>query len=313
LEQQQLGLGRTYWLQKQLPLFSFFSAKFDLIATKKTKRLQSSGRKAKKMAKVENAEELLGELVLDDEIKTCLTENLTENELRSLSCSNSIFALAGSHENGDDDWIDKATHDGDPFIYAMAAEIRSSSARKERKLPVCRWLRMDECHHETIALVSYPRSGNSMLRGMLEQHYGIYTGSDTRPDRTLSRALRDQWGMAGEGVVDQRIVHVVKSHWPERRGWCPVKVDRVILVIRNPFDAMDSYFNMCLTNTHHLSLTENMYKKFRYYENTHTFSSINGHTYICLIFNCSLAFVFSFYFYFYILFFQLSKDPPGRK
>lgn len=66
------------------------------------------------------------------------------------------------------------------------------------------------------------------------------------------------------GVVDNRLVKIVKSHWPERQGWCPVKVNRIILLVRNPFDAIDSYFNMCLTNTHHLSLSENVYEQFRY-------------------------------------------------
>lgn len=38
-------------------------------------------------------------------------------------------------------------------------------------------------------LVSYPRSGNSLLRGIIETMTGVVTGSDTRPDRPLSRAL----------------------------------------------------------------------------------------------------------------------------
>jgi hypothetical protein len=68
--------------------------------------------------------------------------------------------------------------------------------------------------------------------------------------------------MAGEGVVDPQLVRVVKTHWPERRGWCPVAAHRAVLLVRNPFDAIDSYFNMCLTNTHHLSLTEEVYTEF---------------------------------------------------
>jgi len=68
--------------------------------------------------------------------------------------------------------------------------------------------------------------------------------------------------MAGEGVVDRRLVRMVKTHWPERRGWCPVQAQRAVLLVRNPFDAIDSYFNMCLTNTHHLSLTEEVYAEF---------------------------------------------------
>jgi hypothetical protein len=48
-------------------------------------------------------------------------------------------------------------------------------------------------------LVSYPRSGNSMLRSLLEKVTGVVTGSDTRPDRILSRNLLERgllvsWG-----------------------------------------------------------------------------------------------------------------------
>lgn len=155
-------------------------------------------------------------------------------------------------------------HDGDPLAFATAAAEKAERARRQRSMPICRWLSPHERKLETLALVSYPRSGNSMLRGMLEKRFGVYTGSDTRPDRTLSTALRDQWGMAGEGVVDPRLVHIVKSHWPERRGWRSFEAQRIILLVRNPFDAIDSYFNMCLTNTHHLSLTEEVYHRFRY-------------------------------------------------
>jgi len=88
-------------------------------------------------------------------------------------------------------------HAGDSFVYAVAAAARAAPARLERRLPQCRWLPQNTpvsvsdttsaTSSDTVALASYPRSGNSMLRGLLERRYGIYTGSDTRPDRTLSR------------------------------------------------------------------------------------------------------------------------------
>ncbi|CAN0472101.1 unnamed protein product, partial [Hapterophycus canaliculatus] len=53
----------------------------------------------------------------------------------------------------------------------------------------------------------------------------------------------------GEGVVDHR-VRVVKTHYPERSGFRPFECSKAILLVRNPFDAIDSYFNMALTNTH---------------------------------------------------------------
>lgn len=108
-------------------------------------------------------------------------------------------------------------------------------------------------------LASYPRSGNSLVRTLLEKITSTVTGSDTRPDRTLSRALSLMFDLTGEGYTNASIV---KSHWPERRGCKMFEAHKVILLVRNPFDAIDSYFNMMLTNTHTESLTKEVYDKY---------------------------------------------------
>ncbi|CAN0159257.1 unnamed protein product, partial [Phaeothamnion confervicola] len=130
--------------------------------------------------------------------------------------------------------------------------------------PVYRFRSADETDAGTrgcrTALVSYPRSGNTLLRRLLESVTGVVTGSDTRPDRTLSRSLT-ALGMQGEGVVDAR-VSVVKTHYPERHGYRRFRADRAIVLVRNPFDAIDSYFNMALTNTHDKSLHDSVYSDF---------------------------------------------------
>lgn len=113
---------------------------------------------------------------------------------------------------------------------------------------------------ETVVLASYPRSGNSLLRASIERLSGVITGSDTVPTRTLSRALQD-CGVLGEGIVDER-VHVVKTHFPERRGSEPFGAQRAILLVRNPFDVIDSYFNMTLTNTHNVTMHDSQYARF---------------------------------------------------
>ena len=110
-----------------------------------------------------------------------------------------------------------------------------------------------------VVLASYPRSGNSLMRALLEQATGIVTGSDTRPDRTLSRKLMEG-GLVGEGTLDDT-VWLVKTHWPERVGYVRYRAARVILLVRNPWDAVDSYWNMCLTNTHDASMAEEMYAR----------------------------------------------------
>jgi hypothetical protein len=111
-----------------------------------------------------------------------------------------------------------------------------------------------------VVLASYPRSGNSLMRKLVEKCTGIFTGSDTRPDRTLGKSLFD-FGMKGEGVVDDT-VHLVKTHYPERAGYLPFNAGRAILLVRNPYDAIDSYFNMTLTNTHNKSMAEDQYTRF---------------------------------------------------
>lgn len=107
--------------------------------------------------------------------------------------------------------------------------------------------------HDKAALVSYPRSGNSFMRKVLEQETGIVTGSDSRPNRTLAASLL-KFGYLGEGITDQS-VWIVKSHFPERLGYVAFPVNRVILLVRNPFDAIQSYFHMGMTNTHDKNLS----------------------------------------------------------
>ncbi|CAM9664141.1 unnamed protein product [Chrysoparadoxa australica] len=136
-----------------------------------------------------------------------------------------------------------------------------------RRVPVYRFINSGDerlwnmhSYPGKVVLASYPRSGNTLLRRLLEEATGIITGSDTRPNRTLSRSLI-AGGMQGEGVVDERVI-VVKTHFPERSGYRPYEASRVVLLVRNPFDAIDSYFNMAMTNTHEKSLHPQNYERF---------------------------------------------------
>lgn len=108
-------------------------------------------------------------------------------------------------------------------------------------------------NHEKVALISYPRCGNSYVRKLVESATGLITGSDSRPNRPLAASLL-RFGYVGEGITDQS-VWVVKSHFPERLGFIRFPVERAVLVVRNPFDAIESYFHMGMTNTHDKCLT----------------------------------------------------------
>ena len=116
----------------------------------------------------------------------------------------------------------------------------------------CRFLSQG-LQQEKVILVSYPRSGNSFLRLLLENKTGIITGSDSRTNRTLAAALL-RCGFRGEGIVDSS-VWIIKTHYPERMGYIKFLSKRVVLLVRNPFDALESYFHMGFTNTHNKTLT----------------------------------------------------------
>ncbi|KAL3924973.1 MAG: hypothetical protein SGILL_000711 [Bacillariaceae sp.] len=109
----------------------------------------------------------------------------------------------------------------------------------------------------TTVLASYPRSGNTLVRSLLESTTGFATSSDTRADRSLSIALADKHDLVGEGRVTDPIC---KTHWPERVGCTPYTAARIILLVRNPWDAIDSYWHLNLTNTHTEKATEQAYK-----------------------------------------------------
>ena len=114
----------------------------------------------------------------------------------------------------------------------------------------------------TTVFVSYPRSGNTLLRTLWERVTGTVTGSDTRADRLLSRALSEAHDLVGEGVTSRHSVAVVKTHWPERVGHSPFLAHRAVLVVRNPYDAMDSYWNMNATCSHTKTLAPVVYQQF---------------------------------------------------
>ena len=90
-----------------------------------------------------------------------------------------------------------------------------------------------------IALASFPGSGNTWVRGLLQQVTGLCTGS-----LYCDRDLRSR-GFAGEGVVSGSVL-VVKTHKPKPLTLSNGNVSlgsKAILVIRNPFDALISERN----------------------------------------------------------------------
>lgn len=92
-------------------------------------------------------------------------------------------------------------------------------------------------------LASYPRSGNSLCRTLFERTCLHVTGSDMRGGLV-------EHDLVGEAAVSSGRVQYVKTHYPERRGAPQFLARRVVLLVRNPFDAILSYWNLMVTNTH---------------------------------------------------------------
>jgi hypothetical protein len=101
--------------------------------------------------------------------------------------------------------------------------------------------------------LSYPRSGNTLLRKYLENITGIVTGGDTIYAK-LDKELVDS-GLVGEGIFDER-TWIVKSHYPER--FTPQRYfnDRIVLIVRNPLDSIISHFHMVCTESHTNSVSK---------------------------------------------------------
>lgn len=102
---------------------------------------------------------------------------------------------------------------------------------------------------DKVGLVSYPRSGNSFLRRIVEQLTGTVTGSDGNPDRVLNQQLQ-QLGLSGEGKMGNDEAWCVKTHYPERVGRARLTLSRFVLLVRNPFDCILSFFQMMITDSH---------------------------------------------------------------
>jgi hypothetical protein len=110
------------------------------------------------------------------------------------------------------------------------------------------------CPRAVAVLASYPRSGNSLLRTLYERTTLRVTGSDMRGGLT-------QHDLVGEAATENNAVQFVKTHFPERRGHPPFLVNRAVLLVRNPYDAIESYFNLMMTNTHTTSISEDQRKR----------------------------------------------------
>ncbi|GKY93330.1 hypothetical protein MPSEU_000300600 [Mayamaea pseudoterrestris] len=135
----------------------------------------------------------------------------------------------------------------------VASSIEASDNNQQqllRNIPTpYEMLMFSPCPRAVTALASYPRSGNSLMRNLFERTTLRVTGSDMRGGLT-------KHDLVGEAAVGANMVQFVKTHFPERRGTPPFRASRVVLLVRNPYDAIESFFNLMMTNTHTTSLSD---------------------------------------------------------
>lgn len=161
---------------------------------------------------------------------------------RSDSSSGSGSSASSSSSSLDEASLRQATTEAE-VMQAQDADIVASAAisARERQIhgtgaaqPV--FLSPGQAG-ECVSMASYPRSGNSMLRALLEGATGVVTGSDSRPDRNMARDLA-LYGLVGEGDTGEHggggRVWIVKTHFPERYGWREFGSQRTLLLVRNP-------------------------------------------------------------------------------
>ena len=112
-----------------------------------------------------------------------------------------------------------------------------------------------------VALMSFPRSGNTFLRRFIELCTGIWTGSDMNVKHTLAGQLL---GMAGEQVVGDNTVWVTKTHHALPSPLVTkFTANRQICIVRNPIDVIPSMLYLINSGSHSLVPKEIVHEEFK--------------------------------------------------
>jgi len=114
--------------------------------------------------------------------------------------------------------------------------VKRSQERRKPGVPItwCRHLGLKAAPGPVTALASFPGSGNTWLRYLLQQATGVSTGSVYKDVALLKN------GFPAESVVNGSVL-AVKTH-----EWGPATRDmftKAILLIRDPFDSILAEFN----------------------------------------------------------------------
>jgi hypothetical protein len=93
-----------------------------------------------------------------------------------------------------------------------------------------------------------------LLRTYLENITKVITGSDGDIYTELDKQLKDA-GLVGESILGNKI-WIAQTNFPEEIGVAATMVNKCVLLVRNPMDAIYSHFNMAVTNSIEKKLNE---------------------------------------------------------
>jgi hypothetical protein len=99
------------------------------------------------------------------------------------------------------------------------------------------------------ALATYPRSGNTWTRTLIEKATGFLTSSEYC-DRSLEKTLKGECNATNSFLLKTHYPALAFKHnVPQKELF---KFDRAIVVVRNPFDAVFSFYNYISTKGSHV-------------------------------------------------------------
>jgi hypothetical protein len=105
------------------------------------------------------------------------------------------------------------------------------------------------------------RSGNSLLRRIVERVSGIITGANFPTLLPGCFALSIQ-GFKGEYNFDDK-VWMVKAHYPYMYPFtAPISASKAICLVRSPFDVMASLWQLSVNGTHTRSMKNDFPNEF---------------------------------------------------
>ena len=171
--------------------------------------------------------------------RDCLTNDPFREPL--VQVSSPLLQLASNQQNSCSDRV--CSH----FLSTENNTNRCWLRKTKKLMDQVRCEFMNATGRPPVALVSFPGSGNTWVRGLLEQVTGYCTGS-VYCDQGLART-----GFVGEGVQSGAVL-VVKTH--HTSPFHPAHPERpryggAVLLVRNLFDALKAEMNRAVFDKRH--------------------------------------------------------------